>query len=515
MGAPVKARSRLAAWLGPLVFAGAVTLSAALTWRLRASGQFIDETDVPVFGRLLAQGRVLHGDLFSHHTHLEPLAAWVVAEVAPGAGLGAFRAVVWALQLVASLCLVGSALFQRRGTGWLVGALYLTLATLVGALWYGHMILAYNLWGALCAASLALYFGPLFAGREPGPWRSGLSGVLSSLWVMGTPFTVYPVAALLGLAAFAWPWLPRLALTRFAAGLGLGLGLQLVWLLGHADIANLWQQSIVFNAKIFAPYSGEPSGLGGRLAFMAGDLKGLLLQGRTLERVFAASALLTAWALWQRGSLSSSRWRALGAAACVLLFFACLRLRGGHWRAMPFVFACLLCACALFGLALERGWRKRALAVFAILVITAGTAAREGASLYGQDSFQGDPALDLARVWDRELPKDETVLVVPARSAIYLLARRAPGMDAVYYYPWIVEWERRGGRGPHGSFCEQVGYYQPRYILLDRSAMVWSLRWADYQPACLDQFLSRGYKRRRFEGEQELWERVDMARGER
>jgi hypothetical protein len=473
----------------------ATGLAVLSYWHLRLDSAYVDESDVMASGWLIAKGRLMYGQIWSQHAPLEFMAAHLAALLFPAGEPWQFRLLAWAWIFASALSLAFSPLMPSRRQGLMASAWFLAFMALVTPAWYGHLITGNLLWGCAFAVALALWILPAAWGRPLTRPQAIAAGFALGLAAAGSPVAWPPL--ILALLLAAWSETGRPVLAWALAGLAAALFLEACWLSKFASWQAMWDQVWRFNHEIYGRWSGEGSSSWSLLSKAASDLYGVATESKPQERVLILAAPL-AGALAFFASAERSLSKRLGLALLTALLLLSLRLRGQHWRALPFDAGCAALWALLFA-------RRGLLGLGALLVLAVGLVRVGPAVLehWDRDDFQQVRILG-NYIQSRTKPEDK-ILALPNDSALYLAAKREPAQLGVNYYPWQADWEYGPGSQGRDGLCQQLERFKPRYILDERGAVIWVYAWKEHEPACVTEALKKDY--RPVKGMKDLWVR--------
>ena len=502
--------------LAGLVFLASVLASGWRFHRIRHYEEFVDESVEMTTGWLISEGETLYGTVFSHHMPLAAAVSHAVATLSATDSPADFRAAPWVAYVLVALAIAFGPLGRRNPVAGLLSAsCFLVLLSLLAPVLWAHMVLNEVFWGAAFAVFFVLLPLPAALGEKAGPIDAACAGFAAVVALGGSPLATFPIAAALvavvcsfGVTRPEGGWL-RLA-GGFASGAASAFLCGGFWLLKFADIRNLLEEVFYFNEKIYARFAESAPGPISLLRAAAGGWLRIIrwlpvgLRGGDLGAIILLPVfVLMAAVIWLVAASSATRFRsgprarfaAVGVIAGLLGAIFLLRMRGPGFHAIPLHIT--VAAAAVLVIAPQRRTLSAVAVTLALILsyVPAGSfaAGHPSYSFSADDPRIASPLLtDIATYVREHTSAGERISAFAMPAFVYLLARRHPATDSIFFLPWQAAWESERAPGP--STCSQLRAHAPRYVVL-LPANVWNrYKWEDYA-SCIDSFLRKRYER--------------------
>lgn len=439
-------------WIGWFLLFCAFTIGCLTLF----SAPFGDEGDNLAVGALLAQGKVLYRDVFTHHF---PFAYYWMAVVVAVTGKSFLTA-----RLSILLFQIGAlAAAMKLSRYYLVTGITALLWSIFRNFYLGNLVL-YSSFSGVSLGVVFLIVLSLLEKKQIPDWRHWVAlGGFSAVAILSDPLCVYPVALamlLLFITRPGWGMKAGFATGVFLAVYGISL-------LATHTVQEFWQNAIVFNADIYFKYthtSGQrfddlwkisTSGIGinkpnwynFQLYNPFGDDFNLMDQWFFTGFLYRTSIILTAVIFAFKKQFRS---------AIFIYFYAVCLLIINQWgyRTQPFVFEAFPVICALIT---HEWWQQQSpsrkpLRVFQVVIGLAALAiilvpVRQLSLrlISEKDIFQNKPGfvqlIDTAHYLEKYTCNEPGVLLAhyPAGTYFYWLTNMEPVAGYLYMWPWVAE----------------------------------------------------------------------------
>ncbi len=459
-----------------LLFA-AVVLAVAYQWKLLDYMEWGDESETVVTAKMLAAGMSLYDEVFNHHGPLIFLPG-LVLESFGDFSVGAHRIPIAALQWLALLSIYRSPMLKLLIEKRIF--LTITLIAMVGLLpesgLFGHAYIYQSVAGLLTVIALAQYSTPALV--EPDslrPWQVALGNLL----LASLPFlavTYLPAAVLLVACS-----LRRRFLRTAAAGLVLGIFLNLVFLGIVGSFKGFWVDHIYINSTILPMYND-----GQGPVKLAEKLLGTLTVN--VERFVVFIGLAAGCAMLVRSEKRPWPWRSVLLTLAVLSFL----MRGNLYQGVPFWYACL----ALFALLMARNllWLREQyvwLCFTAVFVLRLVYPLTIGGEFFVK--ARRPNSTEFSRLVQDVTDKNDRIIAFSFQNHQYIAAGRLPASGSFFYLPWQQKYLENPRLGIAIDTCAQIKSYSPKIMLIDKWKVWGKFAWDTYAD-CVQQFINQKYR---------------------
>ncbi len=478
---------------------------ALLVWRLWDGMSFLffeDEAAHVLGAKALAGGLVLYRGFVDSHGPLIFALAQAYGALFGWAHPNGARVIPAGLALLATGSVAASPALSGTTQRLLGTAMF---AGSLAAVWLVQglfMLSFYPVAGALAVLGLAGFVAGAWRGRAGPPWMSAGAGLALAL-LGACAYSFWPTVALFAASGTwaAWRHGRGRDALWFAAGLGGGGALSLLYLWRFADPLGYLAFHIAESQAVYARYIGLSPGL-----FLRALLPSFAPDDRvqTLATLWAGGGVVALMAPLRRaraGWWTDAAYVLMGGAAVVLL-----NARGmSSFQDGAFVMAALgLASLALPPAVAGRGWRPgvAGAACAACLVAAAfglsrqatytpfhaGWATLSGIRRWPIPAPVHTPLFDRVRALVRP---DERVLALAYQPEFYLKVDRLP-MDGVYaWFRWDADYAASPWFGQGRDVCAAMRATPPRLVALN-GYPIWGYDLRAYAP-CLFVILARDY----------------------